>query len=151
MIQNPGRSSPLIQYLLLLLATGAEASKSDFEKLHLLTLRQGADVNRHDQIAFHIIDLAALTPDEMMMMLCVRVESDATRLEDLFNHPFLLQPVERVINGRARSHREFAVDHLQNLFGSRMVMRRLHKIYNGASLWSHLQPARLRHCFDYLS
>src|SRR5262245_54593025 len=148
MNQNSGRSSPRTHNLSLLLATGAEATKSDFEKLHLLTLGQGADVDRPDQIAFHILDLAAFTKDEMVMMLSVWVESDAARLEDLFNHPFLLQPIERVVNGRARGHREFAVDHLQNLFGGRMVMRRLHKIYNGASLWSHFQPARLRHRFD---
>src|SRR5215510_5337604 len=134
MTQNPGRSSPLIQYLFLLLAAAAEASKSDFEKLHLLTLGQGADVNRPDQIAFHIFDPAAFATDKMMMMLSVRVESDVTCLEDLFNHPFLLQPVERVVYGRARSHRKFAVDHLQDLFGGRVIMRRLHVINDGAPL-----------------
>ena len=87
----------------------------------------------------------------MVMMFRVRVESDAASFEDLFNHPFLLQPVEGVVNSRARSHREFVVDRLQNLIGRRVMIRRLHKINDGAPLRGHLQPARLRHRFDYLS
>ena len=68
------------------------------------------------------------------MMLRVRVESDAASFEDLFNHSLLLQPVESVVNGRARSHREFVVDRLQNLIGCRVMMRRLHIINYGAPL-----------------
>lgn len=103
---------PRFLNLILLLAPRAKAAKSDLEILHFLTLRQRANLHRPDQITFDIFDLAAFAAYEMMMMLRVRIESDCARLEDLFNHPFLLQPVERVVNGRARSHREFAVDRL---------------------------------------
>src|SRR5262249_54444488 len=142
---------PQFLILFLLMATGAEAAESNLEKLHLLVRRQRANLHHPDQITFDILDFAASTADEMMMMIRVRIESDAARLEDLFNHPLLLQPVERVVNRRARSHWEFAVDRLQNLIGSGMMIRRLHIINNGAPLRSHLQPARLRHRFDYLS
>src|SRR5262245_56450673 len=87
--------------LFLLLATGAEAAKSNLEKVHLLARGQRANIHRPDQITFDVLDLAASTADEMMMMISVRIESDAARLKDLFNHPLLLQPVERVVNGRA--------------------------------------------------
>ena len=137
--------------LSLLLATGAEAAKSDLEKLHCLARGQRANLHRPDQITFDILNLAAFAADEMVMMLRVRVESDAASFEDLFNHSLLLQPVESVVNGRARSHREFVVNRLQNLIGRRVMIRRLHKINYGAPLRGHLQPARLRHRFDNLS
>ena len=92
---------PQFLILFLLLATGAEAAKSNLEKLHFLARWQRANLHRSDQITFDVLDFAAFTTDEMMMMIRVRVESDAARLEDLFNHPLLLQPVERVVNGRA--------------------------------------------------
>src|SRR5262249_57654656 len=129
--------SPLSPSLLLLLAIGAEATNSDLEKLHLLTLGQGANLDRPDQIALDILDLAAFAADEMMVVFRVRIEPDVARLEDLFNHPFLLQPVERVVYGRARSHREFAVDHLQDLFGGRVIMPRFHVINDTPPLRRH--------------
>src|SRR5882672_12772244 len=106
---------PRFLNLFLLLAICAETAKSDLEKLHLLARGQRANIHSPDQIAFYIFDLAAFAADKVMMMFRVRIKSDAASLEDLFNHPFLLQPVERIVNGRARSHREFAVDRLQNL------------------------------------
>src|SRR5262247_3270988 len=142
---------PQFLMLFLFLANGAEAAKSNLEKLHRLARGQRANLHRPDQITFDVLDFAAFTANEMMMMIRVRIEPDAARLEDLFNHPLLLQPVERVVNGRARSHWEFAVHRLQNLIGSGMMFRRLHIINNGAPLRSHLQPARSRHRFDYLS
>src|SRR5262245_50986369 len=142
---------PQFMTLFLLLATCAEAAKSNLEKLHLLARRQRANLHRPDQITFDVLDFAAFTANEMMMVIRVRIEPDIAGLEDLFYHPLLLQPVERVVNGRAGSHWEFAVDLLQNLIGSRVMIRRLHIINNGAPLRSHLQPARLRHRFDYLS
>src|SRR5215475_14558843 len=123
------KDRPQFQTLFLLLATCAEAAKSDLEKLHLLARGQRANFHRPDQITFDVLDFAAFTADEMMMMIRVRIEPDAACLEDLFNHPLLLQPVERVVNGRARSHWEFAVHRLQNLIGSRMMFRRFHIIY----------------------
>jgi hypothetical protein len=141
---------PQFPTLFFRLATGAEAAKSDLEKLHLLARGQRANLHRPDQITFDVLDPATSTADEMMMMIRVWIESDAARLEDLFNHPLLLQPIERVVNGRARSHWEFAVDRLQNLIGRRVMIRRLHIINNCAPLRRHLQPARLRHHFDYL-
>src|SRR5215510_5652067 len=92
---------PQFLILFLLLANGAEAAKSNLEKLHLLARGQRANFHRPYQITFDVLDFAAFTTDEMMMMIRVRIESDAARLEDLFNHPLLLQPVERVVNGRA--------------------------------------------------
>src|SRR5215813_8413429 len=89
---------PQFLILFLLLATGAEAAKSNLEKLHLLTRRQRANLHRPDQITFDVLNLAAFKADEMMMMIRVRIESNAARLEDLFNHPLLFQPVERVVN-----------------------------------------------------
>ena len=97
------RANDRPQFLILffLLANGAEAAKSNLEKFHLLARGQRANLHRPDQITFDILDFAAFTADEMMMMIRVRIEPDAARLEDLFNHPLLLQPVERVVNGRA--------------------------------------------------
>src|SRR5215471_19759975 len=92
---------PQFLTLFLFLATGAEAAKGDFEKLYLLSRGQRANLHCPDQITFDVLDFAAFTADEMMMMIRVRIESDAARLEDLFDHPLLLQPVERVVNGRA--------------------------------------------------
>src|SRR5215510_5887637 len=92
---------PQFLILFFLLATGAKAAKSNLEKLHLLARGQRANLHRPDQITFDILDLAASTADEMMMMISVWIESDAARLEDLFNHPLLLQPIERIVNGRA--------------------------------------------------
>src|SRR5215470_9626376 len=92
---------PQFPPLFLLLANGAEAAKSNLENFHLLARWQRANLHRPDQITFDVLDFAAFTANEMMMMIRVRIEPDAARLEDLFNHPFLLQPVERVVNGRA--------------------------------------------------
>ena len=60
-----------------------------------------------------------------MMAASVRVEPEMPALEDFFHHSLLLQPVERVVDGRPRSHREFAIDGLQNLIRRRVMMRRL--------------------------
>src|SRR4030095_10381628 len=92
---------PQFPILFLLLANGAETAKSNLEKLNLLARGQRANLYCPDQITVDILDFAAFTADEMMMMIRVRIESDAARLEDLFNHPLLLQPVEGVVNGRA--------------------------------------------------
>ena len=142
---------PSRQNLFYFLATCADAPDSDLEKLHFLTFGQRANLDCPYQIAFDIFNPAAFAADEMMMMLRVRIESDAARFEEFLNHPFLFQPVERVVNGRARSHREFAVDHLQYFVGRWMMMRRLHEIYNRAPLRRHLKSARLRHRLYYLS
>src|SRR5262245_7456320 len=92
---------PQFPILFLLLANGAEAAKSNLEKLHLLARGQRANLHRPDQITFDILDFAAFTANEMMMMIRIRIKPDESRLEDLFNHPLLLQPVECVVNGRA--------------------------------------------------
>src|SRR5215510_3968813 len=92
---------PQLLTLFLFLANGAEAAKSNLEKLNLLARGQRANLHRPDQITFDVLDFAAFTADEMVMMIRVWIEPDAARLEDLFNHPLLLQPVERVVNGRA--------------------------------------------------
>ncbi len=138
----------LVSVKSLLLAAGTKAAQGHFKTFDFLATWQRGNLHGADPVALHILDPATLAADEVMMMPGVRIEADAAALKDFPHHPRVLEPVERVVNRRPRSHREPAIDRRQHLIGSRMVRGRLQIIHNHAPLRRHLQPARLHHVLD---
>ncbi len=132
------------------LAINTKPSKRDLEMLDFLTARQRSKLKSSDQLFADIFDFAAPAADEMMMAGSVGIVANCPIFKDFPNQTASLQPIQRIVNRGARSHRKLLVDGFQNFIGSGMIDGGLQIFDDGAALRRHFRAMRFDHCFHDL-